>query len=113
MENRRRHGDHMRRNLRIRPNGDPMTEPTIEVHKILGLTNPEFKDLADDILRKTRNTKTIHQALNNLAEDYDPKSMLVGMRMMQMMDLNKRAFAAKKGQAFFEAFGQRQKAELN
>lgn len=87
-----------------------MTE-MIQVHRGLGLTDADDEDVSKEMMDLLKDTERITDALDVLTAKYDARTLLIGMRMMQMIHLN--AGHKQEEQAFNEAFGQRQNAGQN
>lgn len=91
----------------------------VQVHRALGLTDEESDEIAKDLHDTIKNTTKITEALALLTKKYDARTLLIGMRMMQLMSLNHGVGEAKahayhstkQKMAFIEAFGQH--PELN
>lgn len=60
----------------------------IKAHECLGLEAAAADDVAEELSVLLKDTMTVTEALKLIAEKYDAKVVLVGMRIMQLMLLN-------------------------
>lgn len=68
----------------------------VQVHRALGLTDEESDEIAKDLHDTIKSTTKITEALALLTKKYDARTLLIGMRMMQLMSLNHEVGEAKK-----------------
>jgi UTP:GlnB (protein PII) uridylyltransferase len=69
-------------------------EQMVQVHKAMGLSDQDSEEIAEIMRDLMRDTGKITEALELLTEKYDAKTLLIGMRMMQLMDLNMQMIAS-------------------
>jgi hypothetical protein len=84
-----------------------MPEEMIQMHHVLGISDERSKEIAKEILDTLTEAGMVDAGTKKLAEKYDAESILVGMRLLQAIQLNDSLEEKRsKGQAFVEAFGQ-------
>jgi hypothetical protein len=94
-----------------------MPTKMIKVHIALGLTDAEAEAVLKEVDDLQKNTELITDALDVLTAKYDAKTLLVGMRLMQVINQNSRMHQAEQAksaeQAFIKAFGHQQNPKRN
>lgn len=61
---------------------------TIQVHQAMGLSDESFDEIAKEITEILGGTETVTAAISRLVAVYDARTLLVGMRFMQLLQLN-------------------------
>jgi len=63
-------------------------DTTIQIHRAMGLSDEEKREIIDEISKLLDGTETITDALGRLLEVHDARTLLVGMKFMQLIQLN-------------------------
>ena len=76
----------------------------IQMHKAMGLIDKDMESIDEEMNELLKDTKNINSAAAKIAERHDARAVLVGMRFLQLIQLNDkmaeaRAKASKKTDA--------------
>jgi len=66
------------------------------MHRILGISDKRSKEISKEVVDALTTTGMVDAGTTLLMEKYDPESLLVGMRLYQLMDLSRELSGMKK-----------------
>jgi len=67
-----------------------MTEERIQIHHALGITDEREKEIGKEVFEIVTDAGRVDVAGKRLADKYDGEALLVGMRLMQAIQVNER-----------------------
>lgn len=64
------------------------TDDRTYIHNLLGISDDRATEIADEVRDILIKSRRVDLAIKQLAEKYDPESLLAGLRLMQLIRFN-------------------------